>query len=294
VIRSFGSRVRLIEQENQGPGAARNAGFAASTGEYIQFMDSDDLSSLNKLQAQADLLDKTGADVAFGPWAHVVISGQNLAFQTCVLQQALPPDTISLPGWMLRGWFTIFQSLLFRRSFLMRAGGYVTDAWYGEDMEFFFRLLSRTPRVAFAADTLTLYRVNSANNLSSDAGASKHRRVVDWARCLERIGRQAQESKQTVDGLSRAIFLAGVRKHLRYLHAVPEAPKDLIRELSNQVSQISVTYLAALELWMRLTEHLRLMRTGQRWMAGLQAAPATAQQIKLIQDLGFDVEQKNS
>jgi hypothetical protein len=29
-------------------------------------------------------------------------------------------------------------------------------------------------------------------------------------------------------------------------------------------------------------------------MAGLQAAPATAQQIKLIQDMGFDVEQKNS
>ena len=289
VIRSFGSSVKLIQQANQGPGAARNAGLALATGDYIQFQDSDDLFSLNKLESQAKCLEETGADIAFGPWAHVFIRNQQVALQTCVLQQSLPPAKVSLAGWLLRGWFTVFQCLLFRRTFLLGAGRYETDIRYGEDMEFLFRLLAGSPRVAFAADTLTLYRVNSDNNLSQDGGASQNRRVLDWARCLQRMGRQEQRRRQNADGISRAIFLANLRKHLRYLRAVPDAPPDLIRELEGQVARLPGFYLAALEWWLRAAERLRLWRYGQRWMTGLQAGPLTQEQFKLINNLGFEV-----
>jgi glycosyltransferase involved in cell wall biosynthesis len=289
VIRSFGNKVKLLHQANQGPGAARNAGLAVATGDYIQFQDSDDLLSLNKLETQARLLATTGADIAFGPWAHVFIREQRLSFQTCVLQQTLPPKTVSLPGWQLRGWFTVFQSLLFRRSFLLQAGRYETDVRYGEDMEFFFRLLARSPLVTFAADTLTLYRLNSANNLSSDGGAPQNRRVLDWARCLERIGRHRKTLEHPTDSLSRASFLAAVRKHLRYVQAVPDAPPHLIRELSVEIAQVPGWFLAGLQLWLRIAERLRLLRSGQRWMPGLQAGAPTNLQRGLIAELGFSL-----
>jgi glycosyltransferase involved in cell wall biosynthesis len=43
LIRSFGSRVRAIRQDNAGPGAARNHGLRHATGEFIRFIDADDL-----------------------------------------------------------------------------------------------------------------------------------------------------------------------------------------------------------------------------------------------------------
>lgn len=56
--------VRYIYQENMGRSRARNEGFKASTGEYVCFLDSDDLFIKEKLEQQVELL-QTREDLGF-------------------------------------------------------------------------------------------------------------------------------------------------------------------------------------------------------------------------------------
>ncbi|MCX6973292.1 MAG: glycosyltransferase family A protein, partial [Verrucomicrobia bacterium] len=48
--------LKILRQQNLGPGAARNRGLAEATGEFIHFFDSDDIASPNKHEVQLEAL----------------------------------------------------------------------------------------------------------------------------------------------------------------------------------------------------------------------------------------------
>ena len=225
--------------------------------------------------------------IAFSPWVKLKTERCKASLENHVLQQRMPPAKLSLPCWWLRGWSTVFQSLLFRRSFLKQVGWYRTDLLTAEDMEFFFRLLTSSPRVAFSAQPLTLYRVHSVNKITQDEGTSKARRIIDWARCLKFMMERWDSCGLKPDAMTRLIFLAGARKHLRYLRAFPDAPAELVEYLSTRVAQASDLCLASVEWGFRLAEQARLRTNGSRWMAGYQAAAPSEHQLRLIWELGL-------
>jgi glycosyltransferase involved in cell wall biosynthesis len=60
LLRSYGARIRMIRQENQGPEVARNLGASQADGEYLAFLDSDDLFLPTALAAYDRLIDIYG------------------------------------------------------------------------------------------------------------------------------------------------------------------------------------------------------------------------------------------
>ncbi|HQZ13425.1 MAG TPA: glycosyltransferase family A protein [Devosia sp.] len=67
ILESYGSRLRLLTQANQGQGGALAAGLAVATGDLIAFQDADDVWSADKLEKQgAVLASDSQADAIFG------------------------------------------------------------------------------------------------------------------------------------------------------------------------------------------------------------------------------------
>ena len=198
VIEGFGKRVTLIRQKNAGPGAARNRGLEAATGELIQFMDSDDLWSLNKLQAQERALSESGAGFAYSPWLQARLEGgQARHADPMIQQQPLPPSRLPM-AWYLRGWVIVFQCCLFRRSLLDVAGPYREELMPSEDSELLFRILKSGALPVHVPEALTLYRLHGGEQISR-GGMTRQRRARDWARYVDVVADQLADTAGLTD-----------------------------------------------------------------------------------------------
>jgi hypothetical protein len=262
VIESFAPRVRLIRQVNRGPGAARNRGLSEASGELIQFMDSDDLCSLNKLEAQASALEAGGADFAYSPWLQARLENGRATHRDPVLQQRPLPIARSPLQWFLRGWVTVFQACLFRRSLLEAVGGYREDLMPSEDSELLFRILKHGARPAHVAGALTLYRLHGGYQISQ-GGLAADKRAKDWARFTEVVADQLDGAP----GLTTSDRRSWERTRRDAVAALSgEAPPG--RSLAERIAG--------------------RLRGGSGWGSAYQAGPLSKAQIALVRELGFE------
>jgi glycosyltransferase involved in cell wall biosynthesis len=111
-------KIRVFRQANAGPGAARNHGLRHAHGEFIQYLDSDDLLEPRKFEWQVQaLLDDPGAGVAYGLTQRVDLStGRSRPWA----RTGEPIGDIFPSFLMKRGWDT--NSPLWRRSVCDRIG----------------------------------------------------------------------------------------------------------------------------------------------------------------------------
>ena len=69
------NKIKIFNQENKGVSAARNLGILKSTGEYIAFLDSDDVWLPNKLEHQINIIKKKKIDFIHG--SYLIINDEN-------------------------------------------------------------------------------------------------------------------------------------------------------------------------------------------------------------------------
>jgi hypothetical protein len=119
LAQSFPGSARVLHQPNRGPGAAREAGRLAAQGEFIQYLDSDDLLLPRKFELQVDALRvNPGADVAYGITRLVDATGRTLSEP--YKWTGRPFDRL-FPALLVDRWWNT-QTPLWRRSVCDRIG----------------------------------------------------------------------------------------------------------------------------------------------------------------------------
>ena len=86
------SRIRAIHQENAGPGAARNAAMALATGDYVAFLDADDLWEPCFLEQILEKIRTEDADVIFYDLIHEGEDGHFIKFSKLSAFSSLDRD----------------------------------------------------------------------------------------------------------------------------------------------------------------------------------------------------------
>jgi glycosyltransferase involved in cell wall biosynthesis len=178
VITLYKDRVIFIKNTGKGPGAARNEGYKISTGEYIQFFDSDDLMTKSKLEVQASLLSKTGSGMCYSPHVKASMSKNKEWEQMAPILYYYPlSNSLRYDQWVLRGACMITQACLFDRMVFNETGLWRTDLMSHEDLEFLFRIGKVVPYPVHSDKVAVMYRQHGEQ--ITDKAVSNESKTID-------------------------------------------------------------------------------------------------------------------
>ncbi len=166
---SMDSRVRFFRRaKNGGVASSRNVGIERASGEFVQFLDSDDLYHAEKTRVQVE--------------AHATDPGKDFVVCQSACFNSVPGDMFTLWNTFVGDeplmryakhnlpWQT--GAALWRRNSLDRFGHFSPGCRFGEDTELFFRALAMGAKVRMIPMVLQFYRFHDGGQLS---------RTFDWA-----------------------------------------------------------------------------------------------------------------
>jgi glycosyltransferase involved in cell wall biosynthesis len=181
--------IRIFRQENKGASAARNRGLLEGKGEYIQFLDADDLLSANKIEDQLNLLRTNPGYLCACAMVH---------FKDGERHEDIKPDDhwisegstnpvdflIKLFGGNLLGdtygGMVTVHSWLSPKNVLDMAGPWNENLTVDDDGEYFCRVILSSNGVLFSDKSFNYYRKHPGrNSLSALLTAKAYQSLLD-------------------------------------------------------------------------------------------------------------------
>ena len=169
VARHFASKnVSVVTQMNQGAASARNKALALSRGDYIQWLDADDLLSLDKVERQMAVALEEGISkltLLSAPWAY-------FRYRTRVAKFCPTPlwDDLSPVEWFVRRWENNLHmqtaTWLVSRELTELAGPWNGRLLSNDDGEYFCRVIKVSDAIKFVPEAQVFYRITGSECLS--------------------------------------------------------------------------------------------------------------------------------
>jgi glycosyltransferase involved in cell wall biosynthesis len=229
------NRIRILQQQNRGPSAARNLGIRHATGEFIAFLDADDLWLPEKLEKHIDHLNQSPeVGISFSRSAFIDSNNHPIHYYQMPKLTGITTAHLFCRNPISNGSAPIIRKQVLEEiRFWNEVNGELEDCYFdpnllrSEDIECWLRIAIQTPwKIEGIPEALTYYRLNSsATSLSSSI--LKH--LQDFEKMVEKTRLYAPEFIAKWENPCRAY-------QLRYLarRAVQMQDRELAIALTNR------------------------------------------------------------
>ena len=228
----FQSKAVVVSTSNRGAAAARNHAYGLSRGDFIQWLDADDVLASDKVERQlAELRSGDSPRVLLSaPWASFNYRISRATFVPTLLWRDLDPTE-----WLLRkmGHNLHMQTAtwLTSRELAEAAGPWNASLLSDDDGEYFCRVLLASEGTRFAPQSSVFYRVSPSHRLSHIGASDKKKDAMVKSMKLHiQYLRSLEESERV-----RKACVTYLQNW--YHHFYPERP-DLVQELQTLAAEL--------------------------------------------------------
>jgi len=163
VLHRYAARVRVVRQLTAGPAATRNLGLRAATGEFIAFLDADDLWHPEKLTLQMETF-------RVKPDLEACVTHAQMFWESSLAEEAEQfrdhPRAAAIPGFAT-------TTLLARRAAFDRIGEFNAALWFSDATEWFLRAREQGIVFEILPQVLVFHRMHEHNLTRRRSQASR-------------------------------------------------------------------------------------------------------------------------
>lgn len=159
LAQSLGTDIRIFEQRQRGPAAARNTGIRAANGEILAFLDADDLWTPDKLRMQVGYLVENDLDIVTGYVQMLSLLGADAS------PSHAPGKTRNTPYLDVN-----LGAMICRKSVMERVGLFDETLSFAEDVDWYLRVQENNIRIGSMPIISLYYRRHPANVTVSGDG----------------------------------------------------------------------------------------------------------------------------
>lgn len=247
VIRPHLGRIRYLRQENRGASVARNTGLQSARGEFVAFLDADDLWLPNYLEEQMKFINARGCDLAC---ADATFFGdatvESRSYMDTLMNDAPPADDVTFLQLVDAERSLITSGVVARRAPIMEVGLFDEALRNAQDLDLWLRLARHGARLSYQRRVLLKYRCRP-DGLTGDAVNSHRRELRVFDKIEQSYDLSPQERGQVTETIRNRRAL--LEFEMGKLHAA-HGDEAQSRESFTKADNLRRTWKTRLALWL--------------------------------------------